>query len=280
MNFLTRPGKTAGRALSGKLPYQIAEIALIALLALVSARLVWALFGPLGPVGNWKPVSSGARSDDSILARFDPFFRTGAAVNNGPAVVTNLPIKLFGVRVNQAIGRGSAIIATPDGVQSSFAVGDEIMPGVKLKAVTFEGVTIDRGGVDEQIFLDQSVAATVAQPGTVPVPTPTGSPATQMAPPVAAPPAAATALANEIGFEPYTQKGQIAGFIVSPKGSGGLFRMAGLKEGDILTAINGQSVRSAEDVTKAVAASPNSASMLLAIERGGKPMSLTARVKP
>lgn len=258
---------------SAKLPYQIVEFALIALLALAAARLVWGLFAPLGPVGNWKAVGAKAGSDESILARFDPFFRTGSATGSGPAVVTNLPIKLFGVRVNQAIGRGSAIIATPDGVQSSFAVGDEIMPGVKLKAVTFEGVTIDRGGVDEQIFLDQSVAAKVANPA---APTPLAQ-TTTVAPP---PPTAATNLSNEIGFMPRTEKGQVTGFVVSPKGSGTLFRSAGLKEGDILTAINGRPLRAAEDMTAAIGANPNVGSVVLSVERGGKTISLSAKVQP
>jgi general secretion pathway protein C len=276
MNLTISPAWSRLRQLpSAKLPYQIAEFALIALLALAAAQTIPKPVAPLGPVGDWKASGSTSKGDESVLARFDPFFRTGAATGGGPTVVTNLPIKLFGVRVNQAIGRGSAIIATPDGVQSSYAVGDEIMPGVKLKAVTFEGVTIDRGGADEQIFLDQSVAATVAQPSGA-APPPSG----QMVAPVAAPAAAATALANEIALQPYTQKGQIVGFTVSPKGSGGLFRMAGLKEGDVLTAINGQPIRTSEDVTKAVASNTDTANMMLSVERGGKAMTLSARVKP
>jgi general secretion pathway protein C len=262
-----------GRGVSPKLLYQIAEFALIAIIAVVAARLVWGLFTPLGPVGDWKVANTRASGDESILARFDPFFRTGAATSGGPAVVTNLPIKLFGVRVNQAIGRGSAIIATPDGVQSSFAVGDEIMPGVKLKAVMFEGVTIDRGGVDEQIFLDQSVAAKVANPTTAPPPVQ----AMAVAPP---PPTATSTLTNEIGFMPRTEKGQVTGFVVSPKGPGNLFRSAGLKEGDILTAINGRPLRASEDVTAAVGANPNVGSVVLSVERGGKMISLSTKVQP
>ena len=86
-------------------------------------------------------------------ASFDPFTRAPAA-NSGGQVVTSLALKLFGVRVNEASGLGSAIIATPDGVQGSFAVGDEILPGVTLKSVEFDHVTIDRGGAEETVFLD------------------------------------------------------------------------------------------------------------------------------
>ena len=254
------------RQVPPKLPYQIVEFSLIALLAVQGARLIWAALAPVGPVGDWKAATgTGIGGDEALLSRFDPFFRGGATL--GPAVVTSLAIKLFGVRVDQAMGRGSAIIATPDGVQSSYAIGDEIMPGVKLKAVTIEGVTIDRGGVDEQIFLDQSVVAPVAQPGVA-------------AAPVATPPAAANALASEISFVPRTDKGQVTGFIVSPKGSGTMFRAAGLQEGDILTAINGQGIRAASDVTNAMAITPASGIMMLSVERGGKAITLSAKAKP
>jgi general secretion pathway protein C len=249
-----------------RLPYQIVEFSLIALLAVQVARLIWAAVAPAGPVGDWKAVSSaGVGGDESLLSRFDPFFRLGG--NSGPAVVTSLAVKLFGVRVDEAMGRGSAIIATPDGLQSSYAIGDEIVPGVKLKAVTFEGVTIDRGGVDEQIFLDQSVAAPVAQPGAVPVA-------------AAPPPIAGTALASEIGFVPRTEKGQVTGFVVSPKGSGTMFRAAGLQEGDVLTAINGQGVRSTDDVTNAMAVTPSSGTVMLSVERGGKAITLSTKARP
>jgi general secretion pathway protein C len=255
------------RNIPPKLPYQIVEFSLIALLAIGVARLIWIAVAPVGPVGSWKAASgSRAGGDDKLLTTFDPFFRGGGTT--GPAVVTSLAIKLFGVRVDQAIGRGSAIIATPDGVQSSYAVGDEIMPGVKLKSVSFEGVTIDRGGVDEQVFLDQSVVAPLAQTGTAAVPV------------AAPPPVAGTALANEIGFVPRTEKGQVTGFVVSPKGAGTAFRAAGLQEGDVLTAINGQGIRAAEDVSNAMSATPPSGVIMLSVERGGRAITLSTKAKP
>ena len=64
----------------------------------------------------------------------------------GPTVVTSLNLKLYGVREDRATGRGSAIIALPDGRQMSFAVGEEVMPGVTLTAVGFDNVTISRNG--------------------------------------------------------------------------------------------------------------------------------------
>ena len=128
-----------------KLPFAtVAEVVLVLAIAGASVALLWALLRPLGPVGRWQAVrGTPVISDPSLLTRFDPFFRNAGA--GGPSAVTSLPLKLFGIRLDQAMGRGSAIIATPEGVQSSYAVGDEIVPGVKLKSVAFDHITLERG---------------------------------------------------------------------------------------------------------------------------------------
>jgi general secretion pathway protein C len=251
------------RLIPKRLPYAVVAGILLALITLQGARLIWALVTPVGIVGDWKAAASGSASDEGLLTRFDPFFRDGLGTG-GPAVVTNLALKLFGVRVNQASGQGSAIIATPDGLQSSYAVGDEIVPGVKLKAVTFDGVTIDRGGTAEQIYLDQSVAAPIAQAS--------GSAAPAVA--TSAPP---SPLLTEIAFAPRLDNGQVTGFVVSPSGSGQMFKATGMLAGDVLTAINGRGIKSLDDAKAALAASPPGATLTLSVERAGKAMTLSAR---
>src|SRR3546814_4658726 len=61
-----------------------------------------------------------------------------------------LGLTLYGVNINEATGGGSAIIAAEDGEQASYAVGDEIAPGVRLAGVAFDHVTLDRGGAQER----------------------------------------------------------------------------------------------------------------------------------
>ncbi|MBK6296592.1 MAG: hypothetical protein IPF48_00510 [Sphingomonadales bacterium] len=119
---------------------------MLILIAVQLARLVWAIFTPAGPLGEVRPTQIALQGNDG----FDPFFRIGD--QPGSMVVTSLALKLFGVRVDEAVGGGSAIIETPDGVQSSFGVGDEIVPGATLKQVAFDSVTIERNGVSEQLF--------------------------------------------------------------------------------------------------------------------------------
>src|SRR5688572_28966823 len=163
------------------------ELLLLALIAVQAARLIWTVVTPVDPVGAWRPATAFALpAGDSALADFDPFFRLSAA--GAPAVVTGLSLKLHVVREDRATGRGSAIIALPNGTQSSFAVGEEIMPGVTLAQVSFDSVTINRNGVPEQIFLDQSAPAQNSAATAVPPPAPAPAPVIVPPPPRGAQP--------------------------------------------------------------------------------------------
>lgn len=243
--------------------YSLAELVLLALLAVQCARLVWLVVTPTGPLGDWRPATPGfAGSPSAMLRDFDPFFRlTGG--DDGPGVVTSLQLTLFGTRVDEAMGGGSAIIAGPDNIQKSVAVGQEIMPGVKLKAVAFDHVTIDRGGASEELYLPQDSA------------TP-GPPATSVAPAASgvAPPAPASGgisssqLRAEIGFIPRVDGGRISGLVVRPQGSGAAFRQAGLHDGDVVTAIGGRAVSGPGDLDRIVQQYPHGGDLPITVERG------------
>lgn len=172
--------------------YSAMELLLLSLLAVQCARLAWTIVTPVGPVGEWKATSAlrpPPAPAASLVAGFDPFFRLSGA-STAPLVVTSLNLKLYGVRENRASGGGAAIIGLPDGQQRSFAVGEEIVPGVTLTGVSFDGVTISRGGAAEQLYLDQSRApgASGTQPQTQAAPSSMPSFSVAPPPPVAVPP--------------------------------------------------------------------------------------------
>jgi general secretion pathway protein C len=135
----------------------MAELAGWVLAGLAAARLVWLAITPAGPLGT-PPV---ALPTGPVVVAVDPFFPAGPAAAD---TVSSLDLVLLGTRVDAASGRGSAILATPDGQQKSVGVGEEIMPGVRLAAVEFESVTLDRGGALEQLYIDQSGSAANAAP--------------------------------------------------------------------------------------------------------------------
>jgi general secretion pathway protein C len=173
-------------------------------------------------------------------------------------------------------GRGSAIIATADGKQSSYAVGEEIEPGLRLAAVAFDNVTLAAAGRSEQLFLDQSS-------GPAPVtPDDAGGLTSDLSPgpgegvatsPLQRATGASPALADAISATPRTNGSGIDGLTLSPRGNGIGFREAGLQAGDVLTAVDGTPVRSVGDAA-ALARRLAGGRATLTLERGGRPVTV------
>ncbi len=135
------------------------EVLLMFALAVQVARLFWVMLSPPNAFGDWRPFepaiagpqARAACSRPSILSTGrrpqgrrrcpDGHFASSQALRHPP---------------QRRLGPGSAIIAIEAGVQNAYAVGDEITPGVTLKAVSFDHVTIARNGADETLYIDQS----------------------------------------------------------------------------------------------------------------------------
>lgn len=255
--------------------WTLLELALLALIALQCARLIWTALTPVGPLGDWRAAGRDPNAAATgVLAGFDPFFRLSGAA--GPVTVTSLNLKLFGIRQDQASGQGSAIIAGSDGQQRSIAVGEEIEPGVSLKAVGFDSVTISRGGADEQLFMDQSQApATVAPPGAPPdaaPPPPVVQPTTSVEP-GSRPVPPSKLYPNEVGMAPRMNGTQLTGVTVRPQGNDGGFRALGLAPGDVVVAVNGRRIKSM-DQAREMATQLASARAVVQVERGGRMVTL------
>ena len=255
-------------------PREIGPLLLAALLGALLifqlVRLLWTVITPLSPLGAWQPqaaVIASPAERRALFASFDPFFRS-APQGPASATVTALGLTLFGININEATGGGSAIIAGEDGVQTSYAVGDEIAPGVRLVGVAFDYVLLDRGGARESLFLDQSGEAAVANPAT-PLPSPTpevGSTGTtgvsasgEMSP---------ATLKAGVGFAPRAEDGRVTGLVVQPQGDGAVFRAAGLRPGDVIRSVNGRPIGSAGDAAALANQIAPGARISLEVERG------------
>ncbi|AOH85337.1 type II secretory protein PulC [Sphingomonas panacis] len=264
------------RALLRRLPkvtvYSAAELVLIAVLAVQCARLMWTVVTPVAPLGAWRPVGvsvPGAPGD--LLRGFDPFFRLSGGEAQ-PSTVTSLQLTLFGTRIDGAMGGGSAIIAGPDGVQKSIAIGQEVAPGATLKAVAFDHVTIDRGGATEELFLAQG------DTGTAPPPAPT-PPSEPLLTPAAAPSGLTLSqLRAETGIIPRVDGGRVSGLVVRPQGGGTAFRQSGLRDGDVVTAINGRPVGGAGDFERLGGQLAGGGTLSITVERGSQTLPLAITI--
>jgi general secretion pathway protein C len=235
---------------------------LVILTAVQTARLFWMMLTPIGPVNDWRAptvnvVPQPARM--ALFAGFDPFFRNDAAAASTQNV-TSLSLTLFGVRTNESSGGGSAIIAGEDGVQNSFAVGEEVAPGVTLDSVAFDHVILSRGGVKESLYLDQSVPAETVGPSA------SGSSATTPATANADVGLNAETLQKSIGFAPRNEGGRVTGLVLQARDGGTMLRLAGFQAGDIVVAVNGRPVSSAADIASQIRPG---ARLSVEVERGG-----------
>ncbi|MDG2531386.1 type II secretion system protein N [Caulobacter endophyticus] len=112
------------------------------ILAAQIARLVWIVAAPPPPLAV-KAAPVHRTVDPKILASFDAFGSAGASSRVGGAAGVE-GFRLFGVR--QTDDGGSAIIAGPDGVQKSYAVGEAVADGVTLASVAADHVELSRAG--------------------------------------------------------------------------------------------------------------------------------------
>jgi len=255
--------------------FSLVQLVLLAFLAVQCARLFWAIVTPLGPLGDWRPATGpdSARGRAVLASGFDPFFRTGAGA--GPAVVTSLQLKLFGVRVDEATGRGSAIIAGPDNVQTSYSVGEAIQPGVILKSVGYDSVVIQRGGADETLYLDQS--------GPVPVAAPAAPPpanVTLLSEPAAQAPAPGSVtlsqLQSGLTLAPRQANGRVTGLV--PRGDPAFLSRLGLQPGDVVVQVSGRPIGGAEDLQRAAASLARGGNLSVAVERGAQVVPLAISI--
>ena len=240
---------------------------LLALIAMQLARLLWAVATPVGPIGPWRPAQArmlSPQAQATILASVDPFSRIGPPAA-AAAAASSLNLQLFGVRENRGTGGGAAIIGPPDGQQASFAVGEEVAPGVRLDSVFFDYAVLDRGGRKEKLFIDPDKATELVSAGSA-----AAVPASAAAGAPAAAGLTAAAVRQALSFVPRQQGGRITGVIVSPGADQALFAAAGFHSGDVVVAVNGARVSSQTDLVQLQSSLVPGARLSLTVERGAQ----------
>lgn len=258
-------------------------IALLILLIQV-ARLMWTVITPVSPVGDWRPASAvvlPVATRQALFSTFNPFAR-GAAADQGQAVITSLQIELFGITVNGSSGLGSAIIAGSDGIQTSYAVGEEIQSGVTLAGVAFEYILINRGGTQERVYIDQSVPAQVVGSGSAPASGAGGATRATSGATVSGagnPPRTVENLNRFVGFNPRNVNGKITGIVASPSGDVAGYRAMGFLPGDIITSVNGRRIASASDAAFVQQQIKPGARLSLMVERGAETVPLALNLE-
>lgn len=247
------------------------QVLLVLLLAFLVARLAWQLLTPVGPFGAATAASLPGPADPLLAAR--AFSQGAGATADAPAADTG-GLALFGVRLDTDPSRSTAILGNDGGNQASYAVRDQVAPGVTLASVGSGHVMLSRDGALVRLELPDAPAAPDTPP---PRPLASSLPAqtTGIAPARVDP----AQLLAQTGLRPRLREGQAAGYTVIPRGDGVMFQRAGLQPGDVLLTINGQALTPERigEIDQILRSSP---SAVVTLERGGERKTLTLQMEP
>ena len=265
---------------------EIVNIVLVILIALSLARLFW-LAWPAGD-NELTPATTarqsaqdenGAVDVDTIASAHlfgEQTVKDRAAeqreIINAPE--TRLNLVLTGI-VSEANGdRSRALIKSGRNDQDSYAVGDDVSNGVKLHAIYANRVILDRSGRYETLTLEsvkqarnlagvkrtQAVSSDLAQD--------LGEVRKQ----ILANPANAS---RYIRLQPERQNGNLVGYRIYPGADRGLFEKAGLKSGELVTAVNGQPLDNPAASLKLLSNLASASSASVTLERDGQQRTVT-----
>lgn len=262
----------AGRGGRTRLPRSLAtvlalaELVLLAGLTYIAARLIWLIaFGASATDFQQDPGDAGPRfggapayrADLTRLAETDLFAdRRAGPVDAAPVAAaiqeTSLDLSLRGIRRGATPDSGGAIIQIPGGRQSFFAVGAEILDGVTLEEVHVDHVLIRRRGIAESLFLrDEDTPRAAAAPAAV----------------------GGQSVAGLFRAEPVREGHRLTGYRVS-EASPALLSATGLRNGDVITAVDGRSAADISDLPALFRRLREEDGFTLSINRGGLPLTL------
>lgn len=254
---------------------RLVEAALGLILLIQVGRLVWLFLAP-APTVQMAEAAPAQPVDMGVLTRFDAFFRTGAASSlAGASGAEASQLRLFGVRAGGE-GGGSAIIGLADGRQLSVGVGEEVEPGLVLREVGPDFVTLGRGQSLSRLTFTETPT------GAAPPPPP---PSTDQ---VVTPSPAASAgavvdprrLMAQASLRPRIQGLGVNGFTVSSAGNASELRAAGLQVGDVILSVNGTALNSPQAIGALRGQLADSPSAELQYERNGEMRTTTIRTRP
>lgn len=264
----------------------LAVVLLAPLLGLQLAELVWKA---IPTATSWSPLpaatpaaSSDRPGPDLSGLRQAALFGT-ATVDEAPPVGdladapdTNLNLRLMGIFAGSSDADSRALIASNSNDEAPYAVGADVVRGVKLEAIMADRVILLRQGRRETLRLDKEAPSRAS--GESPALAGSGLPDNIALPQLSSvreqilqDPSQA---ANYLRVQPAAQDGSMRGYRIYPGRDRSLFNAAGLRPGDLVTAINGTELNDATRALQMLTELSTASSVSLTVERGGNPQTV------
>ena len=178
-----------------------------------------------------------------------------------PAAPNANGLRLFGL-----LGRG-AIIALPDGRQSFFAIDREVLPGLKVARIEQKHVVLASAGGELRLGFDGAAPIEPADPPA------NGQTRSEPRP-------NDDALTYRFGLEARRSNGRIDGYALRPGANLPLLEQAGLRAGDVILSVNGQTFDSDEKVLELPREIAGSFTAEFEYDRSGRRMRTSLQVNP
>ena len=275
----------------------LAALLFMVLIGLEAARLIWLLV-PTPDGGGWVPrpaqapsrqaaePGSGVDINQLLAAKLFGEFVIEQAPSIQTAVDapdTNLRLTLRGIFAMEDKGSSRALIEPANGELKPYAVGMDIPGGARLHSIHTDRVLLQRGGRLETLRLEKDKPGE----GEVPISLAQRSEAVSASRILDSGTAAKlsniraellndpTKASEYLRVQPARRDGQLHGYRIYPGRNRELFREAGLRPGDIVTAINGVNLDDPSKSLQLLGDLSQAQNLNLQVERGGRTQSLS-----
>jgi general secretion pathway protein C len=243
---------------------------------------------PVESLAGWHLFGNALQSVDA---------RSVAAID---APKSALDLTLSGIVAESDPAAGIAMIVEPDGRQAAYRVGSALPGGARLKAVHADHVLIVHNGRDESLRLPRARAnaATVTSGGGTSTPLPSAGQPTASSQAIATAPVSVAGLetvdwqavqqqmqidpaelARQIRVLPVIENGQMVGVRLGGGANAALLGKLGLRPDDVVTAVNGISVRDTGRAQQVIAAVRDAQSARVTVRRNGREETLDVSLK-
>ena len=276
----------------GRLLPGLAAALFALLLGRALADLVWAVV-PQPESARWHaspPLAASARSSqpvdvNSIVAaglfgRYQAPAAGDASLLSAPETPLNLT--LIGLLADDREEYSRALISQ-NGEENSYAIGDDVARGVTLQAIFPDRVILSRNGRMETLPLERDkpgVGGSPVIPGAAAAPQASGEDggpvSTQQLATIRDEVIKDPAKASEyVRIQPANVGGQLRGYRVYPGRDRSAFSAAGLRPGDLVTAVNGVQLDDPAKALQLLGDLGQAGQVNLVVERGGQSQNIS-----
>ena len=261
----------------------LAAIFFVILLGRTLADLAWSLV-PIPEAARWQappiaPAAQDVRTPDisslvnaHLFGQYQAPAVTSATAASAPETALNFT--LLGLLADDREPYSRALIATQNGDEKAYAVGDDLSRGVTLQAIFPDRVILSRNGRLETLSLERDKAGAAAGP----VAAENNSAASstqqlaQIRQEVLQDPSKA---AEYLRVQPANVGGQLKGYRVYPGRDRTIFSNAGLRPGDLVTSVNGVQLDDPAKALQLLSDLSQAGQVNLVVERGGQTQNIS-----